>query len=194
MRNLRFGFFKETKYPFYRRLYGPQGLSGRMRKSTVPSGFDLPNAQASSESLCRLRHPGPSINSKVIILHLDIPSVFLLKTWNYRYFLPLENFCVGLRISACNDYNGVSFLKFVLFIYLFIVNYWLKCLINNYRDYIKMRGTAVVQRLRCCATNRKVAGSIPDGVIGNFHWHNPSDRPMALGSTQPLTEMSTRNI
>jgi len=27
-----------------------------------------------------------------------------------------------------------------------------------------------------------------------FHWHNPSGRTMALGSTQPLTEMSTRNI
>jgi len=27
-------------------------------------------------------------------------------------------------------------------------------------------GTAVVQWLRCCATNRRVAGSIPDGVIG----------------------------
>jgi len=26
-----------------------------------------------------------------------------------------------------------------------------------------------------------------------FHWHNPSGRTMALGSTQPLTEMSTRN-
>ena len=26
------------------------------------------------------------------------------------------------------------------------------------------------------------------------HWHNPSDRSMALGLTQPLTEMSTRNI
>jgi len=32
-----------------------------------------------------------------------------------------------------------------------------------------------------CATNQKVAGSIPDGVIGIFHWHNPSDRAMALG-------------
>ena len=53
---------------------------------------------------------------------------------------------------------------------------------------------AVVQWLRCCATNRKVAGSIPDGVIGIFHSHNPSDRTMALGSTQPLTEMSTRSI
>jgi hypothetical protein len=29
-------------------------------------------------------------------------------------------------------------------------------------------GTAVVQWLRFCATNRKVAGSIPDGVIGFF--------------------------
>jgi len=27
-----------------------------------------------------------------------------------------------------------------------------------------------------------------------FHWHNPSDRTMALGLTQPLTEMSTTNI
>ena len=40
----------------------------------------------------------------------------------------------------------------------------------------------------------EVAGSIPDGVIGIFHGHNPSDRTTALGSTQPLTEMSTRRI
>ena len=30
------------------------------------------------------------------------------------------------------------------------------------------RGTAVAQWLRCCATKRKVAGSIPAGVIGIF--------------------------
>jgi hypothetical protein len=48
--------------------------------------------------------------------------------------------------------------------------------------------------LRHCPANRKVAGSIPDGVIGIFHWHNPSGHTIALGSTQPLTEMSTRNI
>jgi len=29
-------------------------------------------------------------------------------------------------------------------------------------------GTAVVQRLRCYATNRKIAGSIPAGVSGFF--------------------------
>jgi len=48
--------------------------------------------------------------------------------------------------------------------------------------------------MRHCATNRKVTGSIPSGVTGFFHWHNPSGRTMALGSTQPRTEMSTRNV
>ena len=34
---------------------------------------------------------------------------------------------------------------------------------------VSIMGTAMAQWLRCCATNRKVAGSIPDGVIGIFH-------------------------
>jgi len=42
--------------------------------------------------------------------------------------------------------------------------------------------------------SRKVVVSIPDDVFRIFHWHNPSGRTMALGLTQPLTEMSTRNI
>jgi hypothetical protein len=61
------------------------------------------------------------------------------------------------------------------------------------RIYVCM-GTAVAQWLRFCTTHRKVAGSIPDGVIGFFRWHNSSDHTMALGSTQSLTEMSTRSI
>jgi len=30
--------------------------------------------------------------------------------------------------------------------------------------------------------------------LGFFYWHKPSGRTVAQGSTQPLTEMSTRNI
>jgi hypothetical protein len=48
--------------------------------------------------------------------------------------------------------------------------------------------------LRHYSTNWKVAGSIPDEVIGFFSLLNPSSRNMALASPQPLTEMSTRNI
>jgi len=37
---------------------------------------------------------------------------------------------------------------------------------TKFVDNIETEGTAVAQ---CCATNRKVGGSIPDGVIGIFH-------------------------
>jgi hypothetical protein len=40
----------------------------------------------------------------------------------------------------------------------------------------------------------KLEGRGFDGIIGIFHGHDPSGRTMALGSTRPLTEMSTRNI
>jgi len=48
--------------------------------------------------------------------------------------------------------------------------------------------------LRHRDTSRKVAGSIPDGVTGVLQGYNPSGRTMALGSTQPLIVMGTRNI
>jgi hypothetical protein len=39
-----------------------------------------------------------------------------------------------------------------------------------------------------------VAGSIPDEVIEFFNLPNPSGRTVALRSSQPLTEMSIRNL
>jgi hypothetical protein len=48
--------------------------------------------------------------------------------------------------------------------------------------------------LRHWDTRRKIAGSIPDGVIGIFHLHNFFGRTMALSSTRPLVEITTRNI
>ena len=56
------------------------------------------------------------------------------------------------------------------------MNWEMECLPSNWCSYFYM------------------VRSIPDDVTGIFHWHNPSGRTMALGSTQPLTEMSTRNI
>jgi len=58
----------------------------------------------------------------------------------------------------------------------------------------QLRGTRWCSWLGQCSTRRKVAGSIPDYTVGIFHWHNPFGCTMALGLTQPLTEMSTRNI
>ena len=48
--------------------------------------------------------------------------------------------------------------------------------------------------LRRCANSRTVPRSIAGGVTGIFSDIFPSDCTMALGSTQPLLKMSTRNI
>jgi hypothetical protein len=45
-------------------------------------------------------------------------------------------------------------------------------------------GYMVAKWLRHCASNRKVAGSIPDGVIGIFHWHNPSGPEVETASNR----------
>ena len=57
-----------------------------------------------------------------------------------------------------------------------------------------LAGPGVAQWLRRCATSQTVAGSIPGGVTGLFSDIVPFDRTVALGSTQPLVKMSTRNI
>jgi hypothetical protein len=48
--------------------------------------------------------------------------------------------------------------------------------------------------LRYYTTGRKVAGSNPEEIIGFFNLPNPSNRTMALVSTQPLTEIGTSNL
>ena len=50
------------------------------------------------------------------------------------------------------------------------------------------------QWLRCCATNRKVAGSIPAGVNGFFIDIKSFRSHYGHGIDQPLIEMSTRSI
>jgi hypothetical protein len=56
------------------------------------------------------------------------------------------------------------------------------------------RGTRWGSWLRHYATSRKVVGSNPDGATGIINLPNLSSRIVALGSTRPLTEISTRNL
>ena len=58
------------------------------------------------------------------------------------------------------------------------------------RDNVRLDSTESIKGGHC-VTSQQVAGSIPDGVPGIFHWHNPT---MALWSFKPLAEMSTSNI
>ena len=64
----------------------------------------------------------------------------------------------------------------------------------KFRYLIVVCGHTVVHLVEALRYKPKVTGSIPNGVTGIFHWHNPSCYTMVLGLTKPLTEMSTRNI
>jgi hypothetical protein len=52
----------KTRYPLCRRLGGPQGRSGRVRKISPRTGIRSPDRPAGSESLHRLRYPVPPAN------------------------------------------------------------------------------------------------------------------------------------
>jgi hypothetical protein len=62
-------------------------------------------------------------------------------------------------------------------LFIFIHRLYHECVSVFWIFYVPTGGTAWGSWSRYCATSRKVAGSIPDGVIGIFHWHNP---PVAL--------------
>ena len=49
------------RYPLCRRLGGPQGRSGRVRKISPSTGIRFPDRLARSESLYRLSYGGPSV-------------------------------------------------------------------------------------------------------------------------------------
>jgi len=51
----------KPRYPLYNMLHGPQGRSEGLRKIAPHTGFRSPDRSARSESLYRLRYPGPQI-------------------------------------------------------------------------------------------------------------------------------------
>jgi hypothetical protein len=47
----------KTRYPLYKRLGGPQGRCGQVRKNLAPTGIQSPDHPARKQSLYRLRYP-----------------------------------------------------------------------------------------------------------------------------------------
>jgi hypothetical protein len=59
---------KETQYPLHRRLGGPHGRSGRVRKISPPPGFDPRTTQPAASRYCDYAN----LNLKLAIrLHLQ---------------------------------------------------------------------------------------------------------------------------
>jgi len=110
--------------------------------------------------------------------------------------------------SLCSLLNISLIFSVILCCHLFLLQadfFLLLCLLLSDKGVIiptKLPGIAVsiiqcggmswCSWLRHYNTSQKVVGLIPDGVIRISHLLNPSDRTLALGSTQPPTDMSTK--
>ena len=140
---------------------------------------------------------------KVLAIYVTAVTIALLSgrlgQWRFAFLSDHTDDELWIESASCGEKECTNLERFVSY-YLFLPNdvaSWEASLIipRNNKLYLSFLNTYIyIYRLRRCSTNRKVAGSIPDGVNGIFHSHSPSDCTMSLGSTRPLTEMSTRSI
>ena len=105
-----------------------------------------------NEAYCWINRRKKTSNSAKISSYVSI-SHFL---YDYLRFIKIQLNTLITQYITCY----VTFYYVLLCCAVFCYD-----ILDNTIHYI---GTAVAQWLRCCVTNRKVAGSIPAGVIGFF--------------------------
>jgi hypothetical protein len=131
----------------------------------------------------------------MLILSQCLSRIYKFKAWAFSRKV-FQNYQFSIIMRRCGSMEGLSVIskttdrKFYCWKFRGI-NTALSIISH---PVIKFRDTRWCSWLRHCATSRKINGSIPNVVNDTFHGHNPSDRTMVLGLTQPLTEMSTRSI
>ena len=109
--------WEKSRNALYRRLGGPQGRSGRVRKTSPPPKFDAPTVQP-VESLYRLSYPGPphiawlctscgSRNTQRSASLNRIKSFVLIMDKNVVYYSP----GMWLSVAGCTipDFSKVCF-------------------------------------------------------------------------------------
>ena len=73
----------KIRYLLYRRLGGPQGRSGQVRKISLPTGIRSPGRPARSQSLYRLSYAANFIDKRCVIYTEVTSLVFVTKQGRY---------------------------------------------------------------------------------------------------------------
>ena len=138
---------------------GPRaGLDGQKISTPPPPEIRSPDRPARSQSLYRLNYPTHN--------HL-VGSHKYFKNYVMIHFALLTRTVYGkyrmVQWRPCAKFIGRYSIKFN------ILDLHPNCRLNLKMRSRSTRGTPWLSCLRHCATSRKVAGSIPDGVIGIFH-------------------------
>jgi hypothetical protein len=91
-----------------------------------------------------------------IFLNFNIPTIHILPPFVWEMTVCRIKTTFPRNILSFHSKNKRELLK---------ISDWK----NKLLKHCFLLGAAVARWLRCCATNRKIAGSIPGGVFGNFH-------------------------
>ena len=91
---------KETRYPLYRRLVGPHGRSGRVRKISPPTGIRSLDLPARSKSLYRLSYPGHSHRGTTIKCPLFLSNFHEPGLCSTHFRKILKSHCHGIPFSG----------------------------------------------------------------------------------------------
>jgi hypothetical protein len=152
------------------RTLGAQNVNGRSPNETGGSALKFLTIRRTVRTLrpaistCFFTQRNISLGKSSVVTVTDCTQC-LHRPWQY----------IGRVLKLYLNFIYVSYTYLVIVYFKISVRF---CINDIYWDF----------------SNRQVAGSIPDGVIGIFQWHNSSGRTMALGSTQPLTKMIARCI
>ena len=129
------------------------------------------------------RRPASLQGSTVVLEYLSDSQIFWkVSNYNkYEVFTELQYYECKVKLALLTSGRGHSFVHINILVFnpglilrialnkyvsIFVTSHKCKFL---HRKEVHYMGTAVAQWLRFCATNRKVAASIPAGVVGIFH-------------------------
>ena len=120
---------------------------------------------------------GSSIFLKILKIFTDASDKHYVSVLNHYFLLSFSQIGSSkVPKTPVSIYNSTSSQKIIIFIdstekaldCFVILRFLILSILTFSLVFCSLQWTAVAQWLRCCATNRKVAGSIPD-VIGTFH-------------------------
>ena len=145
-----------------------------------------------SARACETAHPHPVKNGWSWRYIVILPLTFMECTGTTlpsQAMIPITYCRRKIEMKSKQNFHA-KMLHYFVKIRLFYFEKIKKSIVANNQ----IGGTRWSSWLMHCATSRKIASSISDGVTRIFHWHNPSGRTIALRSIQTLIEISIRNI
>jgi hypothetical protein len=113
----------KTRYPFYRRLGGPQGRSGQVRKVSPTPGFDPRTVQLVASLYTDYAIPDHAIIIIITIIIIIIILVITFMQGIYNY-IPETNHvsrvqcCSSSLFTICATLNVISRVKYVSYFHI----------------------------------------------------------------------------